>query len=166
MKTGKKFVPLLLFFTAVILLIFLIMQPLMILNFWNEIAVLFPRGKIALEERNLLFIIQGIMLIIMIPVFILTFIFSWKYNIYHPKEKYDPDLIDNRLAEYIWWGVPCFLTLIIAILTWVKTHELDPYKKIQSDKKPITIQVIALQWKWLYSLSGRKDCEFKFFTNP
>lgn len=108
MPKGKNFVPLMLFFTAIILLIFLVMQPLSIIHFRDHIAVLFPKGIIALEERNLLLIIQGIMLVVILPVYILTFVFSWRYNIYHPDEKYDPDLIDNTLAEYIGGVFPVY----------------------------------------------------------
>ena len=75
------------------------MQPLSVFHFRDKIAVLFPKGIIALEERNLLFIIQAIMLLVIIPVYILTFIFSWKYRAHNPKAKYDPDLVDNRLQN-------------------------------------------------------------------
>ena len=111
---AKKFLPFMLTFSGIILLLFLIMQPVTILRFHEQISVLFPKGIIALEQRNLLFIIQAIMLLVIIPVYILTFIFSWNYKVDHPKAKYDPDLVDNNLAEYIWWGIPCLLTLIVA----------------------------------------------------
>lgn len=74
--------------------------------------MLFPEGIIALKERNLLLIIQALMLLVIIPVHVLTFIFSWKYNANNPKGKYDPHLVDNKLAEYIWWGFPILMTLI------------------------------------------------------
>lgn len=166
MKKGKTFVQFMLIFTGIILLIFLIMQPLTIYKFRDHISVLFPKGIIALEERNLLFIIQAIMLLVIIPVYIFTFIFSWKYSADNPKGKYDPDLVDNTFAEYVWWGIPLILTVIIAILTWTKTHELDPYKPIKSDKKEIKIQVIALQWKWLFIYPEEKIASLNFLQFP
>lgn len=167
MNIGKKFVPLMLFLAGFVLLFFLIMQPLTILKFRNVISVLFPAGIIALEERNLLLIIQAIMLLVIIPVYALTFIFSWKYRANNPKkEKYEPELIDNKLAEYLWWGIPLIFTLIVGGLTWVKTHELDPYKPIQSDKKPLTIQVVALQWKWLFIYPEEKIASLNFLQFP
>lgn len=166
MKTGKKFVPFMLFLAGLILLIFLIMQPLTILKFRDYIAILFPKGIIALEERNLLFIIQAIMLLVVIPVYILTFIFSWKYSAHNPKGIYDPDIVDNVVAEYIWWGVPLILTLTVGVLTWVKTHELDPYKPIESNRKAMTIQVIALQWKWLFIYPEEKIASVNFVQFP
>ncbi len=148
-KTNKPLYYMLLF-TGLILLFVLLMQPIGVYHFREYIDILFPKGQIAREERNLLFVIQGIMLLVVIPVYILTFIFSWKYRARSNNENYDPDLVDNVLAEYIWWGLPLVLTIIISVITWNKTHELDPYKPIVSPNKPITIQVVALQWKWLF----------------
>ncbi len=147
---ARKQVFSMLFFTGLLLLTVLIMQPLEILHFREYIAVLFPKGIIAVEQRNLLLVIQALMLLIIIPVYILTFIFSWKYSAHNPKGEYDPDLVDNTVAEYIWWGVPLVMTLIVSVLTWIKTEQLDPYKPIASENKPLTIQVVALQWKWLF----------------
>jgi cytochrome o ubiquinol oxidase subunit II len=166
MKTGKQFLPFMLFFTGFVLFICLIMQPITLFQFRDEIAVLFPKGKIALEERNLLFIIQVIMLLVIIPVYILTFIFSWRYRAYNSKAKYDPDLVDNRLAEYIWWSLPLVFTIIIGVLTWEKTHQLDPFKPIESDKKPLKIQVVALQWKWLFIYPEEKIASLNFLQFP
>lgn len=165
-KMKKNFVPFMLFFTAVILFLILIMQPLTLFKYRDYIAVLFPKGIIALEERNLLLIIQGIMLLVIIPVYILTFVFSCKYRADKPHEVYQPNLEDSRVAELIWWGVPFIFTLIIAILTWVRTHELDPFKPIPSDKKPLTIQVVALQWKWLFIYPEEKIATLNFFQFP
>lgn len=166
MKTTRRFLPHMLIFSAIILFIVLLMQPISILHFREQLSLLFPQGIIALEQRNLLFIIQAIMLLIIIPVYVLTFIFSWRYNVYHPKSKYEPDLIDNRVAEYIWWGIPCVLTAIVAYLTWHATYQLDPFKPIQSDKKPITIQVVALQWKWLFIYPEEQVASVNFLQFP
>lgn len=166
MKMRKKPVLFMLVFTGLILFIFLIMQPLHILRFQDYIAILFPKGPIAFEQRNLLLIIQGLMLLVIIPVYILTFIFSWKYRADNLKATYDPDLVDHRIAEYIWWGVPLFMTLIIGVLTYFKTYELDPFKPIQSDRKEVTIQVIALQWKWLFIYPNEKIATVNFVQIP
>lgn len=156
----------LLLFSGFILLVFLLMQPLEVVAFLDYIAILAPKGFIALEERNLLLIIQALMLLIVIPVYLFTFIFSWKYNAQNKNAKYDPDLVDNRVAEYFWWGIPTVLTLIIAILTYVKTDQLDPYKPIASDKPAKTIQVIALQWKWLFLYPEEQIASVNFLQIP
>lgn len=163
---AKKPVRLILTLTSVILFIILLMQPLSVYHFQEYISVLFPKGIIALKERNLLLIIQALMLLVIIPVYVLTFIFSWKYRAHNKEAKYDPDLVDNTLAEVIWWGLPLIMTLIVGILTWVKTYELDPFKPLESDKKPKTIQVVALQWKWLFLYPEEKIASVNFFQLP
>src|ERR1051325_8229888 len=89
-------------FSSLILLIILLMQPLEVLYFGVRIAMLFPGGEIAVKERDLLLILQVLMLLVIIPVYILTFVFSWRYSATNPKGKYDPDLVDNTYAEYLW----------------------------------------------------------------
>lgn len=150
MQRQKKRVFSLLLFTGVILFLILLLQPVEIVLFHKDIALLFPKGPIALEERNLLLLIQGLMLLVIIPVYVLTFIFSWRYRADNKKAIYDPDLVDHKIAELIWWGVPIVIVAIIGVVTWVKTYELDPFKPIQSTTKEKTIQVVALQWKWLF----------------
>lgn len=163
---SRKPVFYMLFFTGLILLVILIMQPLSVIHFRDFLNVLFPSGLIGVEQRNLLLIIQVLMLFIIIPVYVLTFVFSWKYSAANPQHEYDPDLVDNTLAEYVWWGVPLIMTIIVSVLTWVKTHELDPYKPIPSDKKPVTIQVVALQWKWLFLYPEEQVASVNFLQIP
>lgn len=155
-----------LLFSGVILLLILLLQPLEVFEFREYIAILFPKGIIALEQRNLLLIIQALMLLVIIPVYVLTFLFSWKYRISNPKAKYDPEMVDSPLAELIWWGVPLIMTAIICVLTWVKTYELDPYKPLQSDQKPLTVQVVALNWKWLFIYPEEKIASVNFLQIP
>ncbi len=156
----------LLLFTGLVLLSFLFLQPYEVITLWDYIAILAPKGQIALEERNLLLILQAIMLLVVIPVYLFTFIFSWIYSAHNKNSKYDPDLVDNKVAEYFWWGIPTVLTAIIAILTYIKTNELDPYKPIVSDKKTKTIQVVALQWKWLFIYPEEQIATVNFLQIP
>lgn len=151
--------------SGLILLIFLVMQPLEVIHFIDYIAILAPKGAIGLEERNLLLIIQAIMLLVVIPVYLFTFIFSWKYSS-QGKGKYDPDLVDNKVAEWFWWGIPTLLTGAICVLTYYKTDQLDPYKPIASDKKEMTIQVVALQWKWLFIYPESQVASVNFLQFP
>ncbi len=166
MKNTNLRVLYLLLFSGIILLLFLVMQPLELIAFIHHVAILDPKGYIGIEERNLLLILQGIMLLVVIPVYFFTFIFSWKYNASNKKAKYDPDLIDNRTAEYLWWGIPTVLTIIIGVLTYIKTDQLDPYRPIPSDKPTKTIQVVALQWKWLFIYPDEQIASVNFLQIP
>lgn len=166
MNKSKRPVIFMLIASALILILFLIMQPVQIYRFSKYIAVLFPKGIIGTEELHLLLIIQLLMLIIVVPVFILTFVFSWKYRADNRKAKYDPDLVDNLYAEVVWWGAPLILTIVVAVLTWQKTYELDPFKSIPSQKKEMTIQVVALQWKWLFIYPEEGIASLNFLQIP
>lgn len=156
-------------FAAFVLLVILLMQPAEIVFYLKrgfEIAMLMPKGIIALKERNLLFFIQVIMLLVIIPVYILTFIFSWKYRAHNTKAKYRPDWSHSALAECLWWGIPALFTIIICIATWFSTYELDPYRPIDPKEKSLKIQVVALQWKWLFIYPEEKIATVNFFQFP
>src|SRR5687767_7382233 len=102
MRRKKKGVRIMLVGSAVVLFLFLIIQPILVYWFRDNIPMLFPSGIIALQERNLLLILQAMMLLVIFPVYVFTFIFSWKYRASNPKGVYDPDLIDNKLLEVVW----------------------------------------------------------------
>jgi cytochrome o ubiquinol oxidase subunit II len=164
----KKYpVKFMLIFAGIVLLIFLLMQPLEILRFHGDIEVLFPKGIIGIKERDLLLIIQGVMLLIVIPVYILTFIFSWVYRAHNEEAEYHPDMDDHKLAEFVWWGFPCLIILVIGTLTWIRTFELDPYRTLApGDQKSLRIQVVALQWKWLFIYPEEKIATVNYFEFP
>ncbi len=114
------------------------------------ILTLNPKGMIAFKERELIFISTLLMLLVVIPVFIMTVYFSWKYRSDNVKATYDPNWDYSFLAEAVWWGVPFLIVVFLSVLAWNSSHELDPHKPIESDKHPVRIQVVALQWRWLF----------------
>lgn len=116
----------------------------------HNIAVLTPQGTIADQQRSLMFIATLLMLIVVIPVFILTFGIAWKYRASNTKAKHDPNWDGSRMLELLWWGLPMVIIAVLAVITWTSSHSLDPYRPLESDKKPVNIQVVALQWKWLF----------------
>lgn len=119
-------------------------------SFLSKIAVLNPQGIIAYKERTLMIEVSVLMLIIVIPVFILTFYFAWKYRASNTKAKYTPEHDHNIFLELLWWVIPTLIILVLTIIIWHSSHDLDPYKPINSSVAPITIQVVALDWKWLF----------------
>lgn len=114
------------------------------------IAVLNPKGAIAAEQRELMIIATLLMLVVVIPVFILTFMIAWKYRAGNTKAKYTPNWDHSKLLESLWWGIPFLIIAVLSVIIWFSTHKLDPYKPLQSVKDPVTVQVVALQWKWLF----------------
>jgi len=116
-----------------------------------NVAVLNPQGTIASQERGLIIFTIILSLVVVIPVFTLLGLIAWKYREKNTnKTTYRPNWDGSRLFETIWWGVPCIIILVLCVVTWQTSHQLDPYKPLNSDVKPITVQVVALQWKWLF----------------
>jgi cytochrome o ubiquinol oxidase subunit 2 len=113
-------------------------------------AVLQPAGVIGEKERNLIYIALGLSVIVVVPVFIMLFLFSWKYREGNTKAKYQPDFINSRKLEAFWWGIPFAIILILSVITWNSSHDLDPFRPLQAYAKPLNVQVVALQWRWLF----------------
>ncbi|MGE0198185.1 MAG: ubiquinol oxidase subunit II [Simkaniaceae bacterium] len=116
----------------------------------RNVPILEPKGLIAAKERELIITSALLMLIVVIPVFILTWIFAWKYRDENKGSKHAPDWEHNSIAECCWWGVPLIIIIILGVLVWRTSHSLNPFQPITNDKKPIEIQAVALQWKWLF----------------
>lgn len=111
--------------------------------------VLDPAGAIGLAERGLMLHAVEFMLIVAIPVYILLFFFAYKYRAGNKKAKYAPDAEHGKLEELVWWVVPLEIVLVLGALTWGSTHQLDPRKPLDG-AAPLVVQVVALDWKWLF----------------
>lgn len=129
-------------------------------------VLLAPSGDVALQQRNILFASTALMLIIIIPVMALTVFFAWRYRA-SARATYDPDWHHSLPLEVVIWAVPLLIIIVIGAITWMSTHLLDPYRplgRISAAKpavaakagestplqKPLVIQVVALDWKWLF----------------
>lgn len=123
---------------------------LLVYSLNTDMAVLLPKGTIAKQQYDLLMFASLLSLIVIIPVFALTFFIAWRYRASNHKATYKPNWDSSHKLETIWWGIPIVLILILAVITWVTSHSLDPFKPIDSSKKPVKIQVVAMNWKWLF----------------
>ena len=132
-----------------------------------KFALLNPKGMIAADEKNILIICTLLMLIIVIPVIILTFVIAWRYREGNTKAAYSPNWAHSTLLEIIWWSVPCLIVILLGIITWYSSFRLDPYKSIaEKAHKTITIQVIALEWKWLFIYPEKNIATINFIQFP
>lgn len=151
-----------------ILAILAVAAVLLVLLFMNRsnFAVLNPEGTIASQQRDLLVFASALSLIVIVPVFFLIFFIAWKYRDSNTKAKYSPNWDHDHKLEFIWWAIPIVLIVILAIVTWVSSHNLDPYKPLASNKKPVTIQVVALEWKWLFIYPEQKIATVNYVEFP
>lgn len=116
----------------------------------SNFAVLNPKGIIAEQQRDLFITATLLMLIVVLPVLVLTFVIAWKYRESNTQAKYSPEVDGNRKLETIWWTVPLVIIAVLSGIIWKSSHDLDPFKPIAADKEPITIQVVSMRWKWLF----------------
>ena len=121
--------------------------------------VMNPAGDIAVQERNLIIASTALMLLIIIPVIAFTIIFAWRYRASNTTAAYDPDWHHSTQLEVLIWTAPLLIIIALGALTWISTHVLDPYRSVdrldpthlvESGAKPLTIEVVALDWKWLF----------------
>jgi cytochrome o ubiquinol oxidase subunit II len=128
----------------------LLLLPMLLLSGCNW-DVLNPQGAVGVSEKALLITSVLLMLLIVVPVIALTLYFAWHFRASNTKAKYLPDFHHSLPIEIIVWVIPCLIILALGIITWNSTHELDPYRRLASgDKKPINVEVVALDWKWLF----------------
>lgn len=152
--------------TALTLFLFGLVLLITLYIYASDSALLNPKGWVALQQRNLLFVATLLMLIVVIPVIVMTFVFAWKYRANNPKAKYTPDWDYSLVAESIWWGFPLVIIIALSVITWKSTHALDPFKPIETGVRPMTIQVVALQWKWLFIYPEENIATVNFIQFP
>jgi len=116
----------------------------------HNVAVLNPAGTIADQQKQLMITATLLMAIVVVPVLAMTFVIAWRYRASNTKARYSPELTGNRWAEAVWWLIPLAIIVVLASIVVVTSHSLDPFKPLASDKKPLRVQVISLQWKWLF----------------
>jgi cytochrome o ubiquinol oxidase subunit 2 len=124
-------------------------------------VVMNPSGDIALQQRDLILISTALMLLIVLPVMALVVYFAVRYRATNEatEKQYDPDWDHSTKLELLIWSAPLLIIICLGALTWVSTHKLDPYRPldridaktaIDPRVKPLTVQVVALDWKWLF----------------
>ncbi len=112
--------------------------------------VLNPSGAVGIQERNLLIFALSLCALVVIPVYVMLGCFAWRYSEKNTKSKYSPDFTNSPILEAVWWGIPIAIIGVLSVVTWQTSHALDPYKKLASDQPTIKVQVVALEWKWLF----------------
>ena len=137
-----------------IVVLFVSVVALLVCGLWwlsdGQLFRLFEtRGQIADRQRTLIIFTTLLSLVVLLPTYFMLYVFAWRYREGH-KKQYKPNWDSNKLFEFIWWAVPIIFIGILAVVTYVTSHSLDPYKPLASAQKPIQVQVVALNWKWLF----------------
>jgi cytochrome o ubiquinol oxidase subunit 2 len=129
-------------------------------------GVLDPHGPIASAERQILFNSLGIMLAIVIPTIVATLGVAWWFRSSNQHATYLPDFEYSGRLELLVWSIPAMTVLLVGGVAWVGAHDLDPRKPISSTAKPVTIQVVSLDWKWLFIYPEQGIASVNHLTVP
>ena len=122
-------------------------------------VVMKPSGDIAAQQADLIVVSTLLMLLIIVPVIALTLWFAWRYRQSNTSVPYEPEWDHSTRLELIIWGAPLLIIIALGALTWISTHKLDPYrpldrisdtKPLAAEVKPLIVEVVALDWKWLF----------------
>ena len=132
--------------------------PVLLLSACNTV-VMKPSGDIASQQANLIVVSTFLMLLIIVPVIALIILFAWRYRQNNTAATYSPDWNHSTRLELVIWGAPLLIIIALGLITWISTHELDPYRPLQRldaarpismETKPLIVEVVALDWKWLF----------------
>ncbi|CAL8478831.1 cytochrome bo3 ubiquinol oxidase subunit 2 (plasmid) [Caballeronia sp. S22] len=115
-----------------------------------KLEVLESKGVVGAAESSLIATATYTMLLVVVPVILLTLFIAWRYRASNRNATYAPKWAHSTAIEVVVWIIPAIIILYLGILTWKSTHELDPYKPLESSVKPINVEVVALDWKWLF----------------
>jgi cytochrome o ubiquinol oxidase subunit II len=113
-------------------------------------GVLEPQGPIASAERLLLINSTAIMLVVVIPVIIATVAFAWWYRSSNPHASRGTDESYEERIEFVVWSIPALTVILLSGVIWIGSHQLDPRAPIPGESDPLRVDVVALDWKWLF----------------
>ncbi len=133
--------------------------PLLALLSGCNVVLLHPSGDVALQQRDLIVASTVLMLLIIVPVMAMTALFAWRYRYSNKDAPYEPDWHHSTGLEVAIWSAPLAIIVALGALTWISTHVLDPYrpiarigpqKAVPAGAKTLEVDVVALNWKWLF----------------
>lgn len=136
----------------------LLLSPALLLSGCN-LVLLNPAGDVARQQSDLMIASVVIMSLIIVPVLVAIFVIAWRYRASNKSAEYDPEWDHSTQLELMVWSGPLLIIIAIGAMTWIGTHKLDPYRSltrigagrpVAADTKPLEVEVVALNWKWLF----------------
>ena len=113
-------------------------------------GVLAPKGPVGAGERMILFDALALMLVIVVPTIIAILGFAWWFRASNTKAKRLPNWAFSGALEISIWAIPLLTIMFLGGMTWIASHQLDPYKPLDAKTRPLEVQVVSLDWKWLF----------------
>ena len=118
-----------------------------------------PPGDVAAQQGRLIEVATWLMLLVIVPVIVMTLLFAWRYRASNRDADYQPDWDHSTKLELVIWAVPLLIIIALGAITWISTHLLDPYRpldriapgrEVPAGVEPLVVEVVALDWKWLF----------------
>src|SRR5215472_12707950 len=116
----------------------------------RQAGVLDPQGPIAAQELLLLVNSTAIMLVVVVPVILATLGFAWWYRASNPRASRSGDESYEGRTEFVLWSIPTLIVILLGGVIWIGAHQLDPRAPIPANAEPLRVDVVALDWKWLF----------------
>src|SRR5215470_6050813 len=116
----------------------------------ERLIVLHPKGVVAEGTSSLLIGSLLIMLPIVVPSILAALIFGWWYRSSNRRARYEPSFVESGKIELITWAIPLLTIKLLGSVSWIGSHDLDPAKPLSSKEEPLNVQVVSLDWKWLF----------------
>ena len=128
--------------------------------------ILDPQGPIAAAEKTILIDSLGIMLAIVLPTIVAIAAFAFWFRAGNTRARYLPEWAYSGRIELVVWSIPALTVILLGGVAWIGAHELDPGKAIAASPKPLTIQAVSLDWKWLFIYPDQKIATVNTLTIP
>jgi cytochrome o ubiquinol oxidase subunit II len=128
--------------------------------------ILDPQGPIAAAEKTILIDSVGIMLAIVVPTIIAIFAFAFWFRQSNHRAKYQPDWAYSGRIELVVWAIPALTVILLGGVAWIGSHQLDPARPVEGTGQGVTIQVVSLDWKWLFIYPDQRIATINTLTVP
>ncbi|MGH7717156.1 MAG: ubiquinol oxidase subunit II [Vulcanimicrobiaceae bacterium] len=116
----------------------------------NPFSLLSPAGLVGADEKTIILLAIGLMLIVVVPVIVMTFLFARRYRASNARATYTPKWTSSRKIEVVVWLVPIVIVSVLSIVAWKTTHALSPYRPLAPAQQHLNVDVVAMNWKWLF----------------
>lgn len=132
----------------------------------KNMAIINPKGLIAQQQHNLMMYTILVMLILAVPTITLIYLTAWRYRDTNKRAHYDAEGHHSKFLAVGLWIVPASFIVLLAMMMIPATHKLEPKKALANGQKPLTIQVVALRWKWLFIYPDQKIATVNYVQMP
>jgi cytochrome o ubiquinol oxidase subunit II len=115
-----------------------------------QTAVLSPAGPVGEADRIVLMDSLAIMLAIVVPTIVAILAFAYWFRSTNTRARYRPEWAYSGRLELIVWSIPALVVFFLGGIAWISAHLLDPAVPLKSKAEPLKVEVVSLDWKWLF----------------